>query len=274
MSDKRKAVALFSVFAAASFILFILFYVIRYLPTQNILPWYEPLEYIRGFIAEFTEFILPLACAVAAFSLSRGRRIPLLLYTLLFSAARFFYLFLYYYLYWTAYGNDWIESSLLSLAVSLAGIAVFAVRVLLLSVIIYLIASLTLAARKAAELPPKTRDNLSGKEKRDMLFSCGKMIPAHLGAGGVFDLSAPVSRGIFVAVFIEFVYGLVLEIIDSVNYLVEYAGGYAMGEIVYMMISYVMLLAELFGAHAICRIIEKKTAERAVGEELNGKKDV
>lgn len=274
MSDKRKAVALFSVFAAASFILFILFYVIRYLPTQNILPWYEPLEYIRGFIAEFTEFILPLACAVAAFSLSRSRRIPLLLYTLLFSAARFFYLFLYYYLYWTAYGNDWIESSLLSLAVSLAGIAVFAIRALLLSVIIYLIASLTLAAREVERLLPKVRESLSGKEKRSMLFACGKAIPEHLGEGGIFDLLAPVSRGIFVAVSIEFIYGLVLEIIDSVNYLIEYAGGYAVGEIIYMTVSYVMLLAELLCAHAICRIIEKKTAERAVEEELNGKKDV
>ena len=72
---------------------------------------------------------------------------------------------------------------------------------------------------------------------------------------GIFDFSNPFPLGIFAAAFTNFCLNLIREAIDTVQYLVDYAGYYRVDEIIYITACYIFLLLELFACHAICCLL-------------------
>ena len=61
-----------------------------------------------------------------------------------------------------------------------------------------------------------------------------------------FDFSEPLNVAFFAGCLVIFVYNLVTEIIDTVNFIAEYSGIYQAGEIIYIIFRYIYILALLF----------------------------
>lgn len=81
-----------------------------------------------------------------------------------------------------------------------------------------------------------------------------------------FDLAEPLSAGIFASAFAVFLYKLISEIIDTVEFIKEYGETYTVGEIGYMTFRYIFLLAMLLLSSAAAFRFKKLTA----GTEHNG----
>ena len=56
------------------------------------------------------------------------------------------------------------------------------------------------------------------------------------------DLDSPLALSVLFASLLRFVFNLVLEIIDTVEYLTDYAGDYRAWEIIYMVVSFIFIL--------------------------------
>ena len=72
------------------------------------------------------------------------------------------------------------------------------------------------------------------------------------------NLDAPVTIGVMVSALSRFAVNFILELIDTVNYFVEYAGTYTLGEIIYIIFSYVMLLIFAMATHFIACAVKNK----------------
>ncbi len=91
---------------------------------------------------------------------------------------------------------------------------------------------------------------------------------ALLSAAKPFDIDAPLNAGILSAVGAMFVYKLVLEIIDTVTYIVNYTASYRIEEIVYMTFRYVFILALALIAQLVIGAIKNRVlSPRVVTEE-------
>jgi hypothetical protein len=115
----------------------------------------------------------------------------------------------------------------------------------------YFVTKLGVKKELIERLPPLKQKSLDKKEKTDISRLAEKEIPDALSAPGIFDLSVPVLMGIFCAALLDFIYLLVLECINAVGYLVEYAGTYTPEEILLMGASFLFILFKLILAYLI-----------------------
>ncbi len=60
-----------------------------------------------------------------------------------------------------------------------------------------------------------------------------------------FELSAPLAKGVFFCGAIIFIYKLIIEIIDTVKFLINYSESFTAGEILFIAFRYIFLLALL-----------------------------
>lgn len=74
------------------------------------------------------------------------------------------------------------------------------------------------------------------------------------------DLDAPITLGVLFTALCRFTVDTVLEIINTVEYLVEYAGTYQIGEIVYMVFSYIAILVFAIITHILACVIKNRLA--------------
>ena len=74
----------------------------------------------------------------------------------------------------------------------------------------------------------------------------------------IFDFQHPVTFSLFTASIASFIYNLVLEIIDTVSYIREVEGSFEVGEIIYIMMRYVFILALMFISHAVAVFVKNK----------------
>ena len=132
------------------------------------------------------------------------------------SLSRLFYMLPYSYLYFENNGYDTLESVTLALAECALDFILTLVIILLLS----LVAEFLLSRSADAN------DNF-----------------------GLFDFSRGPVRAAFVMALIIFIYDLIREIIVTVDYLIEYAGTYRFGEIIYMVFTYLFMLLSLILVH-------------------------
>ena len=79
-----------------------------------------------------------------------------------------------------------------------------------------------------------------------------------LVAAPAFNLEIPINLGILSASGAMLVYKLVLEIIDTVTYFINYGSSYRIGEIAYMTFRYLFLLALALGVHFTVAVIKNK----------------
>ena len=83
------------------------------------------------------------------------------------------------------------------------------------------------------------------------------------------DFSAPFTVGVFLAISIKAVVMMALTLIDTVSYLIEYRGTYLVGEIVAIILDFVLIIAELLIAHFVFFFIAKRVARNYGKTKLN-----
>ncbi len=191
--------------------------------------------YVFYFYTEIVRFVLPIASALAIFvTYAKASIGKCFLHTLFYTLPWLIYLFPYN-AYKYAYGGLVIEDVFIYASLeTLFILAMLYLVSLVLSFIMIFAAHLLLSRKKA---PFKKSAVLIGDDP--------------------LDFNSPSAIGIFSGCFTLFLYNLIREIIDTVDFIGYADGVYENAEIIYMVFKYVfilgMLLASYFAAHRMKR---------------------
>lgn len=209
-------------FAGINLAAFLIYYISGYVLMN------EAVEYVRYFLSEAIDFALPVVTAALlaiAFAECGFRFVWLSIATAL---ARLLYLVPSAYLQFIesqTMASD--EAILLALPISFAIAAIELLVVMLLVFIIYMVTD-RLAKKRGISYADATGEGHSA-----------------------FDFSSPLSVAVFSVSATVFVVKLVLEIVDVVEFLSNYADSYQVGEVIYIAIKFIFLLAELLLTQAL-----------------------
>lgn len=215
---------------------------------------FEIYEYIRIFLSNFIDFAVPaVASAVLCFcdiSQSTGKTI---LHGLYISLGKLAYLLPYYYLYFMQIsgGNDSAEALAMSALAGVFDTLVLWGNILLFCLITRLVAKHFCYRKKLSEIPTLIREKLTEKNKKEIMESAKAEALSISELNKTFDFSNPATVGIFVPAFIQFVLYLIPEITTTADYLKTYAGYYRTNEIIYMIVSFLFILASMLVTHLI-----------------------
>lgn len=192
----------------------------------------DAVTYVTTFALRIIEdLVLAASAAVVLLNLVLLSKKSWLLSALALSLSRLFYLLPYDYLYFEFGGYDTGESLLLSLIQGALEVA------LTFGILLFLTfaASITVSRRT-----PCDEEGESELLKRK-----------------IFDFSDRYAVGVFTMSIILFLYNLIGEIADTVSYLVDYAGTYRAGEILYIVLSYVFILLSLLAVHSVAFVTKR-----------------
>ncbi len=224
----------FGIFTALCIFSYFLFHFNNYLLFDGELSayaaLYDTLEYVRYVISDLISFIIPTVSAVLLAPLTFERRAHKLYPTaLLLALPHIFYNIPYYYVYHIAYHYDSIESILISIP---------------LSILISLFTALyTLALAYVS---------------RYVFLRRGGEPHSYSARAVYFSLSHSLSASIFSIVFIHFAINFINELIDAITFFIEYADSYRIGELIYILGRFVLILVLMLFAQWLCTFIHNK----------------
>ena len=183
--------------------------------------------YLTSFgLALLQDVIMIVSAVIAMLNFELISKKSWLICSLALSMTRFFYLLPYDFLYFEYNGYDTGESITLALVQSILEVALTFGIILLISFVAHSITS--------------------------RIAHSGKQQPvAELTKRAPFDFSDRYAVAVFSMAAMVFIYNLITEIIDTVIYLVDYAGTYRTGEIIYIVFCYVFILISLLVAHSV-----------------------
>ncbi len=256
MSSKRRTYGrTCALYCIGYLLIFLVFYLPNYvveLPEKYIgtyLVFREIIERIVG-------FIIPTTAATAIFSAERntgvGKRI---LRSVALAACSAVYDLPCYYLYMLSYGYDSAESIGLSMLMTVGDIIMRAVGILLL-VILAEFVSCRMARRNVCEGEISDGGSARDSVSENML-------------GDYFDLTHPATAGILSIAIGQLAIFLISELYNTVTYLIEDAGMYGTGEIVYIMATYIGLLCMMVICHLLCVKIKNSICKLKEDEQWN-----
>ena len=222
-------------FSAVYLALFLLFYLPNYAFSANIV-W---LEYVRHFITELSSYTLPVIGASAVFNFCARFSKKSVLYSLILALTHAVYLLPYYYLYMLAYGFDSIEAVGLSFIINLMSVAVNTAHVALFALVIELTVRHRLTVDLRSTLPPLKRDDRLTSAQLEEIRSA---ITLERTGKNPFSTSSPLNQGILTVTLLQFALTVILELYDTVSYLIEYSGSYRIGEIIFITASYFFII--------------------------------
>ncbi len=261
--NKRLYLTALAVFCIINLFEFLLHFIPNYVLEIDI----GYAEYGRIFINKLIEFSIPALAAAVIFAPRGNGWKTAIVDAAGISGARLIYLLPYYYLYFidpakVNYSYDSIEAVGLSLAVSLFG----ALLLLLQMILFYAIMRFAsrICARKAiiGELPQKKQVDISREEMAKIDLQADGIVAELEKIDKPFDLSSPLTLGLFCSAFCQFIINFILEFVSSVQYFISVSGSYRFGEIIYMMICYLFILLEMLTVHTIgCKIVNKAREE-------------
>ncbi len=247
------------IIAAASSLAHLAVYLLFHLPTLVIYVesdfWYSTLYYAHDLLSKLLSAMLPVLCAAAALSVcpTGGVKAPMTVCGLL-SLTKLIYLFPYTYSYaLLSYGYDSVAALLIALGVSI-GYAALGMGYAYLLYLLMLKVGRGIVAKTELGIADKAvtaAGESSGTEALSESFA------RSIGAGGALDLSAPYTAAVFAAGFAGFCLQLLAELAEIIIYLVEYAGTYKAGEIIYIVAALMTLLVALFASHLLGRAVGK-----------------
>ncbi len=217
---------------ATIFLISLFSFLIFYIP-NNFFFDIDALIYISYFIRQFIDSFIPVFSAAVLFLSDTEKPVyKSILPALKLALPRLVYVIPYYYLYYMAEGFDSFESiAFLSIH------AVFLLIVFTLEIWLY-----SLLARFALKRRARVHGyEIDFEEERS-----------------VFDLASPLSFALFTLPLARFVYDLIQEIYSAVSYLVEYAGSYRPGEIVFMLGKFVFVLLSLLLSHLLVHFFKRR----------------
>ena len=226
---KKFFLILTGIFAIANFFLFILYYISSYLFSNSIT------LYLYTFMSDFILTAMPLTAGaiIATVFAKRGVK-STFLYAVPFALTQVIYHFpLYAFEY--AYAGYYISDvMLISALTALFSTLSLYIEVLLLSVLIIFVTK-------------------SFARKKDTDYKAELLEKSE-----IFNLSSPVSKGIFAGALVLFIYNLALEIKDTVIFIGESAGIMTFGEIIYITVRYLFLMAVMIGSSFIANFGKNK----------------
>ena len=215
-------------FALVNLVAFILFYVSGYVLMN------DAVEYVRYFIGEAIDFALPVVTAALVAIAMAKRGFSALTLGVAAAIGRLVYLYPTMYLEFVVNQNlNSIDSLLVSIPFSVG----FALAELLYSMVLVFVIQL-----------------IGGKLAQKHKKSFEQAVDT---ASSAFDFSNEVVVSVFFAGFISFLINLTIEIVNVVGFLSEYAGSYQMSEIIFMAVSFVMILADLLMTQVVVFKIKK-----------------
>ena len=218
-------------FALVNLVAFILFYVSRHVIMD------KTVEYVRYFIGEAIDFALPVVTAALIAIAVAKRGFGALTLAVAAAIGRLVYYYPTMYLEFVVNQNmNSIDSLLVSIPFSVG----FALAELLYSMVLVFVIQL-----------------IGGKLAQKHKKSFEQVID---GARSAFDFSNELVVSVFFAGLVSFVINLTMEIVSVVGFLTEYAGNYQMSEIIFMAVSFVMILASLLATQVVIFKIKNKIA--------------
>ena len=227
-------------FALVNLAAFILFYTSSYILMN------DAVEYVRYFIGEAIDFALPVVTA-ALIAMATARRGCATLIAVAAAIGRLVYLYPAMYLEFVVNQNlNSIDSLLMSIPFSIG----FALIELLYSML--LIFLIQLIGCKMAQ-----RHGISFEKAVDC-------------ADSPFDFSNEFVMSVFIAGVISFIINFTMEIIDAVTFLTEFGSSYQMGEIIFIAVSFIMILADLLLTQVVTFKV-KKEIYKSTSEVKNAK---
>ncbi len=236
MTKKNKfTLIILAIASGANILRFLLYYISSYV-TQSV-----AMVYISSYFSETVYMLLPLVTAALIITPYAKHGIGrALLCAIPFSLTEILYLFPYRAFELAYEGYEITETLLFSLVITVITVILnYAKTALLLFIIIFL-----------TRIFAKPRGNEKFSFKSAIYESCA------------FDFEKPLTKGIFGAALTVFIFATVSEIIDTVSYLLNYAGTYRASEILYILFRYIFILAMLIISHATAHYVKRKTAEK------------
>ena len=226
---KRISIA----FVAAHIVSFLVFYMPNYaivLPDAAVEPYLIAREILRNILS----FVIPAVSAATVLMLDGEESLyKKMLGALRLCAPSAVYYVPYSYLYCLSLGFDSVESVLFAIPMAATDIVIGVVLCILLSFV-----GLIFVRR-------------------------GRAMGDELTVGsGVTDISNPVNRGFFAICIVRMALMLILEIVDTVTFLIEESGAYGTSEILYIMLTYVLILAYTLGTYAALVVLKNKTTPK------------
>ena len=273
IKDSKRFFGIASALAIlVNLILFLIFYIPNYILEADS----TARDYASYFFTRLVEFILPTLSAVLIFIDSVGKSPrSALIGAIWLSLPRFIYLFPYYYLYETAYGSDWIESILISLLINLLIISIYWLHVVLIYLVILYSSQRLIKREIIGEYPKSYAEKIPDSALTEFNKRVSDRMLSEVRRDGIFNFDLTVTFAIMLGCIAEFVYRFVLECVDAISYLAEYAGTYRSEEIVYMIFSFAFIVLEVIIAHLLCcltkKLVIKKCTEETPNEVKNDK---
>ena len=227
-------------FALVNLVAFILFYVSGYILMN------DTVEYVRYFIGEAIDFALPVVTAALVAMAVAKRGFSALTLGVAAAIGRLVYYYPAMYLEFVVNQNLTSGDALL---VAIPFSVGFALAEFLYSMVLVFVIQLI-------------GGKLAQKHKRNLEFAIDS-------ANSAFDFSNEFVVSVFFAGFISFLINLTLEIVSVVSFLSEHAGSYQMSEIIFMAVSFVMILADLLVTQVV--IFKIKSKGEGALEDKNAK---
>ena len=193
----------------------------------------EWILYLSYFIRSFISSFLPALAAAAVFYTSKHTSyIKRILPSLSLAFPRLFYLLPYNYLRYMAEAYDSLESLTLMLIRSTVEILIYAVEIYVYALV--------------ADLLFRTRG------KGENLFDVHP----------IFDFSKTANYAVFMIAFSRFAVDFITEVIDVISYIIEYGETYRIGEIYFMIGSFLFILLTLILSYTLVIFIKHKSLKK------------
>ena len=233
IKKKNAFLILIGILSITNIICFVLYYVSSFLTSSTVL------IYAYVYFSEIAMIHLPLICAAFTLTVYAKQGInKALLYAIPCSLCAFFYTFPYRAFEFAYEGYEITATLLLALLETLLTVIVNYIEI---TVLLLLIIFVTKIIAKSKGIP-NFNFNTALSEKE------------------TFDFDKPLTAGIFSAACAVFVYSLIIEIIDTVSFLINYSGTYRTGEILYILFRYVFILGMLIISHILTHYAKRKMA--------------
>ena len=231
IKKKNAFLILIGILSITNIICFVLYYVSSFLASSAVL------LYVYVYFSEIAMIHLPLICAAFTLTVYAKQGInKALLYAIPCSLCAFFYTFPYRAFEFAYEGYEITATLLLALLETLLTVIVNYIEI---TVLLLLIIFVTKIIAKSKGIP-NFNFNAALSEKE------------------TFDFDKPLTAGIFSAACAVFVYSLIIEIIDTVSFLINYSGTYRIGEILYILFRYVFILGMLIISHALTHYAKRR----------------
>ncbi len=214
------------------FITFLIFYLGVYVGAMP-----TAVTYVSLFVRDFALFVIPLLLSLALAAVYVGGKIKrTLIYALYLSLARLAYALPSYYVTYSLDGAPLPQAALLLLIQAVLSLLIsYAVLLLLLFTLVFAYGKLTKNSGSPCAALDKKCDT-----------------------GSYFDLHEPLNLAYFATAGVMFVFYLIREMLDTVPYLINYAGSYRLGEIIYISVRYVFILASFIFSYWLLSLYRDK----------------